>query len=817
MNTSKSSPWVKRIALGVAALLALLAAAATYLIVSFDANRYKGVLVDWMREHRQRTLTIGDVGLSVFPRLGVTLRDVTLSEHQRADEFVHLEEAKLAVDLLPLLRRRLVVDRVTAQGVRLAYRVDAQGRRNIDDLLAPDDPKATPDDNEASRQLSFDVQGAELRAVRLRVDDVPGQVRGEVVVQTLDLGRLADGAEAPLTLDAQLALQQPAVEGRLQGQTRLTLDRTRSAVHLRETELRYQGHALGLRELDSRLSGALSYDGAQGALGAEGLKLATSAMLGAVKLESSTLSVQRFGYQPQRQALSLEQLGLQFKAVRDKQPIELSLSWPRLQVEGQALQGSALQGQLALGGPQPWKAEFRSAAPSGNFDQVRLPAFEATLHSSGTRRLGGTVRADLALQPAKAALALDALKVQAQVQDPQLKPLAVRLDGRLSASTRAASWELKGGLNDNTFNTRGQATFTGTVPHLDVSGEFATLDVNSLLADAPTTPAQDRPATPTSGPATAADTPVDLAPLRQLQGKLSLKAARLIYRPYQLDDARINATLEGGMLRVSQLAGRIWGGSIDASAFADARAQRVMFKGTGNDIDVHAALQDIAKKDVLEGRGRVQVDLESAGRSVQELKSRLAGQAALQLRDGAIKGVNLARSLREAKAALSMRQDKIQQARQSEKTDFSELSATFQIANGVARNQDLDAKSPFLRLNGEGTVDVGKSRIDYLARASVANTSKGQGGDELTALRGVTVPVQLSGPLDAVDWRIQWSAVAAAAAQAAVKHQLEDKLLKELGGKRAAQGTEAAASAPAQNARDAARDKLKDKLKGLLK
>ena len=142
---------------------------------------------------------------------------------------------------------------------------------------------------------------------------------------------------------------------------------------------------------------------------------------------------------------------------------------------------------------------------------------------------------------------------------------------------------------------------------------------------------------------------------------------------------------------------------------------------------------------------------------------------------------------------------------QTEKTDFSELNATFQIADGVARNNDLDVKSPFLRIGGSGTIDVGKGRIDYVARAAVTETSKGQGGAELAALKGVPVPVRLSGPLEAIDWNIQWSAVAAAAAQA----KLEEKLSERLGLKSPAPSASEPGAAP--------KDKLKDRLRELLK
>lgn len=801
--------WIKTGAIVLGVTILLFGAAAAYLVATFDANRYKGVLVDWMREHKQRTLAIdGPVSLSVFPRLEVTLRQVSLSEHRRAEQFMRLEEASLAVEVLPLLRQQLVVDRVQARGLQLRYTRDAQGRRNIDDLLQPDDDKDGAGQGSEGRSLQFDVNAVELSDLRVSVQDVPAKLQGDVHLRSLSTGRLADGVESPVTLDAGFDLAQPAVRGDLQGSTTLRLGLDSGSVALSDMELGYKGHALGVDALDARVTGALAYDGAQAALRAEGLRAEASAMVGALKLEPSSLSLQRFSYEPQRRALSIEQLALELNAVRDKQPIEARLQWPQLQADGSALKGSALQGRVALGGAQAWSAQFRSAAPSGSFDEVRLPGFEATLSSSGERKLSGSLRTDLLLQIAKTAVALEQLQLQAQVQDPALKPLQIAVKGRASASAQAAQWQLAGALNNNAFDTRGNAAFAGTVPTIHAQGQFAKLDLNTVLAE---------PARTTGQPAAgkeAAEAPIDFSPLRSLQGTLSLKAGSLIYRPYQLDDARIEASLEGGMLRVGTLAGRIWSGSIAANAFADARAQRVMLKGVANNIDIHAALQDVAQKDVLEGRGRVSFDLESAGKTVGEMKSRLDGEAAVQLRDGAIKGINLARTLREAKAALTMQQDAVQQARQTEKTDFSELTASFQIANGVARNRDLDVKSPFLRLGGEGAIDIGKSRIDYTARAVVANTSKGQGGAELAALRGLTVPVRLTGPLEAIDWRVQWSAVAVGAAENTLKNKLEDKLKKELGLKPAAPPA-SAASAPAKPAKPG--DVLKDKLKDLLK
>src|SRR5262245_37230067 len=114
--------WIRRIAIAIGALLLLLIVAAGVLIATFDANRYKGVAIDWMKTRRQRTLVMaGPIELSVVPRLAVKVSKVKLSEHARPDEFVSLDEAALAVEMLPLLHKQVVVDRVSARGVHAVY------------------------------------------------------------------------------------------------------------------------------------------------------------------------------------------------------------------------------------------------------------------------------------------------------------------------------------------------------------------------------------------------------------------------------------------------------------------------------------------------------------------------------------------------------------------------------------------------------------------------------------------------------------------------------------------------------------------------
>ncbi len=802
--------WIKRIGIALAVLLLLAVAAAAWLIASFDPNRYKGVAVEWMKTHRNRTLAIdGPIELSVLPRVAVKLSQVSLSEAGRAETFAAIDRAALAVDLLPLLSGRVVVGRVEASGVRVQLLRDAQGKRNTDDLAGAGEQSATSgaptaDTGSSARPLSFDIDHVALKDVKARLQDAQARLDGELVLESLSTGRVADGVASPVELVARADFRQPALKGTLAGKTTLTPALASGSVQIADMNLAWKGDLPGASGVEAQLRGALAYDGAKGSAQARKLDVTLTARAGGLQLAGSTLAIDAFAFDPATQALRVEALQLRLKGSRGKDALALDLDWPRLDVAGEKLSGSPLQGRVSLGGELPIDASFKSGAPTGTFQAITLPGVEATLKSAGAARsLDGTLRAQIGLQPAKSAVELGGLELKANLQDKQLKPLALAVRGSAQASPEAAKWALAGSLNANTFAVDGNANLSAHPMHVKANGRFDALDLNTLLPEAASTGTA-----PGTGQPAPADAPVDLSGLRALDADVTLRAGSLSFRQYRIADARVEAKLDNGMLRVPVLQAKAWSGALDANLLADARASRIAVKAVANGVNVNALLKDVASKDILEGTGRVNLDVDTTGRSVGELRSHLRGSAALNLRDGAIKGINLAKSLRQAKAALSLKQDAVEQAKQTEKTDFSELNATFQIADGVARNNDLDVKSPFLRLGGDGAIDIGKGRIDYTARATVASTTAGQGGAELAALKGLTVPVRLTGPFEAIDWKVQWSAVAAGALQ----NKVEDKLKEKLGGKLGLPAAEPGASAPKP------KDVLKEKLlKGLFK
>ena len=276
-----------------------------------------------------------------------------------------------------------------------------------------------------------------------------------------------------------------------------------------------------------------------------------------------------------------------------------------------------------------------------------------------------------------------------------------------------------------------------------------------------------------------ADAPVDLSGLKGLNAKGKVEIGALQVQGLKLAAVKTEIRAADGRAEVGPHSANLYEGSLAGNLMLDGNANRVAVKETLSNIAVGPLLRDFAQQDRLEGKGNVALDVNAAGKTVNAMKSALAGTAKVNLKDGAVKGVDIGAIITKARSALGSQQ--AQAADGKERTDFSELNATFAIKNGVAHNDDLDVKAPLFRVSGAGDIDVAKSAINYVVKAAVVATTKGQGGKERDDLAGLTVPVKLSGPLDAMKYEVDYRAVAGDLAKSKVGGQAKEAIEKNRG------------------------------------
>lgn len=287
----------------------------------------------------------------------------------------------------------------------------------------------------------------------------------------------------------------------------------------------------------------------------------------------------------------------------------------------------------------------------------------------------------------------------------------------------------------------------------------------------------DQPAEKSTG-----DTPIDLSALKKLNASGDAKIGWLKLANVTTQNVNIGLKADSGLVTVSPFAANLYQGSMSGLLKVDARATpSISFKQDMKGIAIGPLLVDAINNDMLDGKGTLNVDVTTSGNTVGALKKGLNGKAAINLADGAVKGVDIAGTVRDIKSKVNIFKDKNSiGADQSKKTDFSELSASFDIKSGVAHNEDLAMKAPILRLakgDSRGDIDIGKETINYLAKPTIVKSLKGQGGADLDSLAGLAIPVKITGTFSAPKYGMDFAAIGTAVA----KSNLLDKVGGEKG------------------------------------
>lgn len=775
---------VKYILIAIAALLVLLLAAAAIIAATFDPNDYKPTVIKLVQEKKQRTLTIpGDIKLSFFPKLGADLGKVSISEHKGSAEFAAVDSAKVSLALIPLMAKQLVVDRVQIEGLRANIRRNKDGSTNYDDLLGGGDESG-------GQQIKFDIDSVHLGNAHLVYDDRQQNRKFDIANLNLDTGKIANGVPSKLELTADVKGSNPAIDARVALKSGFTLDLDRKHYVLKELDAKVNGALVGFSDLALTLAGDADL-------------------------------------KPEARQFALDGIRLSAKGRRAKEAIEAKVDIPKLAITDDKVTGGKLVGEAKLtegeravsanfsvpsfeGSPQAFKlpalaldAVIRegkldakaklAGALTGDLDKLLFTSPQLALTLSGKQgdtALNGSLTTPLSANLKTQLIELPKLAADFTLPNPAGGTLALKAAGNASVNLdkQNVAAALKGSLDQSAFNAKlGVSDFSPMAYTFDIGIDQLDLDRYQAKSAAA---ANTNAAAKAEGKA-AAEQPIDLSALQNLRANGSVRVGALKVANIKTSNVRFDVRAAGGKLDVNPLAANLYGGSVaGALSVAAGNPARFAVRQNLTGINIGPLLQDAIDKAPIEGRGNVQLDVTSSGATFSQIKKGLNGSARLQLRDGAIRGVNIAQTVRTAKAKIGeIRGKEAEQAgtaSANEKTDFSEMSGSFRITNGVARNDDLSIKSPLVRVGGSGEINLGADRLDYLAKTTVVSTLKGQGGPELESLKGLTVPVRLTGPFTAIGWRIDFAGMASEMAKQKVEEKKEEvkaKVQEKLGEK----------------------------------
>jgi uncharacterized protein involved in outer membrane biogenesis len=233
------------------------------------------------------------------------------------------------------------------------------------------------------------------------------------------------------------------------------------------------------------------------------------------------------------------------------------------------------------------------------------------------------------------------------------------------------------------------------------------------------------------------------------EGSLSL--AHLAYKEVKLGPARLALSVAAGASKVTLQDAALYSGrgqgslTIDTTGATPALAANLKL----TDLALLPLLKDAAGAAWLDGRATLDLAVKGQGATERQIVESLAGQLQLAMADGALTGFDVERILRALQRG---RLDRLA-PRRDDRTPFSALTGTFDIAGGVAKTADLKLVSKQVELKGEGQIELGPRRIDATLQTKIDGGPPAEGA--VVSIGTVELPIAIKGVLDRPEFTIK--------------------------------------------------------------
>lgn len=706
--------------LGSGALVAVTVAGMAYVAATFNPNDYKAQIIKAVKDNTQRNLRLdGDIKLSFFPNIGASLSKVSLSGFRSDKEFSSIQSARVSLALLPLLRRQVVVDEVTVSGLKATLVKHKDGTTNIDDLVGQTghEPQQQTQSVAPGGSVKFDIASVSVEKTDLSYHDEGSGAEYAIKDLNLKTGRIAVGVPSKIDFSANLQSNQPKLDINTQMEATLTLDPEKKTYRLQGLELQASGTALDISNLKIKAGGDVSADMSSDQFAAKGFSLSASGMKGKdnfeVTLDAPSLDLTKDKY-------SSDSLKLNAKLNGAAGNLAASLAIPGIEGNAQLFRISALSLDLDLKQPEQTFKLKMSSPLSGN---IKSGKFDLD-------NLGIAVTASGDKLPNKS--------VSSQMKG------SVHID----AGNKIVQANFAGGLLQSQIKARvGVKGFVKPAINFNVDVDKFDADLYMPKKSAARSKAQSK----------AAEQPLDLSALRALNLDGSLRIGTLKVANVKLSQLHLGVKAHNGLVNLSPMSANLYQGSMNGSLSINAQqSPGFVVKQKLSGIAVAPLLKDAANLDLAEGKGNIVLNLTTQGNTVSELKKALNGNVSVNLANGAIKGINLTKLVQGLQNLSLNTRTQTLGVDKNEKTEFSQFKASFKVHKGVAHNDDLEVKSTVLRLSGKGDIDIGHDSLNYNAKAALAKTEQG---------RTATLPVNVSGPFDALKFKVDYGSLLVDVAQ----------------------------------------------------
>lgn len=307
------------------------------------------------------------------------------------------------------------------------------------------------------------------------------------------------------------------------------------------------------------------------------------------------------------------------------------------------------------------------------------------------------------------------------------------------------------------------------------------LEVDSITLDGYMAPA-DESVSSASDESSDVEIPADLIRTLNVNGSFRIKQAFLTGMEFTNMELGVNGA--DGQVRLHPLTAQFYDGSYAGDVRIDASEDVPSVSANEQLIDVNLGSMMKAMYDVEDISGTIngQFVLQGTGQTLSAIQRDLDGSMAIELADGAWEGTDVWHQLRSARAMF--RQEPVPEPTLPARTEFTTVSATGVVADGIFTNNDFDAELPFLQLSGAGIVDLGTSEVNYAMEVRVFDRPEFMSGataEELADFTETVVPLKITGTLDSLSVKPDIEGIFRAQVEEAIEEKAGELLNRLLG------------------------------------
>ena len=246
----------------------------------------------------------------------------------------------------------------------------------------------------------------------------------------------------------------------------------------------------------------------------------------------------------------------------------------------------------------------------------------------------------------------------------------------------------------------------------------------------------------------------DYSPLRKLVLDGTIQIGALTVKNAKMQEVKLKVIGKNGLFQLDPMTANLYQGNLSTKGSLDISQEvpktnvNLQLKG----VQAGPLLKDLIQKDFIEGVAESNAIIAMSGDEPDKINRTLNGKGQLVFKDGAIRGIDIAGMVRNAKAAFGLAA-----SGEKPKTDFSELNAPYTIADGVVNTSQTTLISPVLRVLAAGKANLVDETLDFRVEPNFVGTLKGQGDKEERS--GIMIPVLVGGTFSSPSFKPDVKAV----------------------------------------------------------